>query len=79
MVKEIIVFSEEVQFESPTLFNIHSVKIILEALEEHTTGIRFNGRPISNIWFADNTIIIAECLKDLQLMVDRVVEVSEEK
>lgn len=45
-------------------------------LEELTTGITVNGRPINNIRFTNDTILIMECLADLQQMVDRVVKVK---
>lgn len=63
--------------QSPILFNLYPKEIIPEALEELTGGIKVNGRPINIIRYADDTLPIAESLKDLQQMVDRVVKVGD--
>lgn len=63
---------------SPALFNLYSEEIIQEALTEEMAGIKVNGRPINNLRFADDTVLIAECLEDLQRMIDQVVKSSEE-
>lgn len=59
---------------SPVLFNVYSEDIIKE--EE---GITINGGPINNLRFADNTVLIGECLEHVQKLVDNVVAANEEK
>lgn len=56
--------------------NIYSEEIIHEAFDDLTAGIKVNGRSINNIRFADDTVLIAECLEHLQ-NGNRVVEASE--
>lgn len=47
-------------------------------MDKLTTILKGNDRFINNIRFADDRILIAEGLEDLQRMFDRVVEISEE-
>lgn len=62
---------------SPTLFNIYSEKIFAEALTDLEVSIRINGEYLNNIRYADDTVLLATNLKDLQLLVDRVRAASE--
>ena len=57
---------------SPTLFNIYSEKIFQEALEGSPEGIKINGKTINNIRCADNTVIFASSLEDLQTLLKKI-------
>lgn len=63
---------------SPLLFNLYSEQIFRKALEDLTEGIKVNGEAINNIRYADDTILIADSLQGLQLLIDKVVTISEE-
>ena len=63
---------------SPTLFNAYSEDIVKRALEDETRGIQINGMRVNNIRYADDTVILAECLEDLQIMMDKTARYSEE-
>lgn len=63
---------------SPLLFNIYSEAIFREALETTNGGITVNGIRISNIRYADDTVIMADSMADLQRMTDRIVQHSEQ-
>lgn len=63
---------------SPLLFNLYSEEIFSQALENVSMGIQLNGERINNIRFADDTIIMAESWEDLQEMMNRVSNKSEE-
>lgn len=62
---------------SPLLFNLYSEAIFKEALEEDVGGIKINGTTINNIRYADDTLIMANNLIELQHMMDNVVQHSE--
>ncbi|KMQ95932.1 endonuclease-reverse transcriptase [Lasius niger] len=62
---------------SPTLFNIYSEEIFAEALTDLEVGIRINEEYLNNIRYADETVLLATNLKDLQLLVNRVRAASE--
>ena len=55
---------------SPCLFNIYTKYLIREALEDEK-GININGQNITNIRYADGTIILAESEQQLQRMIDK--------
>ena len=55
---------------SPCLFNIYTEYLIREALEDGE-GININGQNITNIIYADDTIILAESEQQLQHMIDK--------
>ena len=55
---------------SPCLFNIYTEYLIREALEDGE-GININGQNITNIRYADDTIILAESEQQLQHMIDK--------
>lgn len=63
---------------SPLLFNAYSEEILKKALEEETAGIKINGIPVNNIRYADDTIIIAENIDDLQRLMNRIAECGQE-
>lgn len=63
---------------SPILFNLYSEDIINRALSEQDIGIKINGIPINNLRYADDTVVIAETPEDLQILINRIVECSEE-
>lgn len=58
---------------SPLLFNAYSEEIIQEALVNETVGIKVNGVLINNIRYADDTVIIADKLEDLQRVMNKVL------
>jgi len=72
---------------SPTVFNIFPKKIIADALEDHFGTVSIGGRPITNLWFADdiNGLAGSECkLASLVEKLDKAssnfgMEISAEK
>lgn len=62
---------------SPILFNLYSEAIFAEALENTNIGIKINGNIINNLRYADDTVLLAGSLQELQLLVDHVVQHSE--
>lgn len=62
---------------SPLLFNIYSEAIFKEALEEEAGGIKVNGKTLNNIRYADDTVVLASSLPELQLLMDRITQHSE--
>lgn len=58
---------------SPLLFNIYSEAVFREALEDTEHGIRINGTIINNIRFADDTVILASSMENLQNLMNLVV------
>jgi hypothetical protein len=61
---------------SPLLFNMYSEAIFKEALQGESVGIMVNGKHINNIRYADDTVLIADSLKSLHQLVEKVNEVS---
>ena len=62
---------------SPYLFNLHAEYIKRNAgLEEAQAGIKFAGRNISNLRYADDTTLMAE-IKELKSLLMKVKEESE--
>ena len=59
---------------SPTLFNIYSETIFQKALEGSPEGIKINGKTIHNIRYADDTVILASSLEDLQTLLEKMKE-----
>lgn len=49
-----------------------------KALEGEEKGVRINEKPVNNIRYADDTVLIAETLEDLQCILNKVVAASEE-
>lgn len=61
---------------SPVLFNLYSEAIFQEALEDMEVGIKVNGVWINNLRYADDTVLIADNMTDLQQLVNKVGERS---
>jgi len=57
---------------SPHLFNIYSKTIMRNALEDFEGNISVGGRPITNLRYADDTVLIAGSMTELQELVERV-------
>ena len=62
---------------SPLLFNLYSENIFEEALRNTSAGIKINGKTINNIRYADDTVIIASSLPELQHLIDTIVDYRE--
>ena len=62
---------------SPDLFNYYS-ELILRNLEQER-GLKVGGHNITNIRYADDTILIAESEKDLQRLLDVVVRENDKR
>ena len=60
---------------SPDLFNYYS-ELILRKLDKER-GLKIGGRNITNIRYADDTVLLAESAEDLQKLLDVVVRESE--
>lgn len=61
---------------SPILFNLYSEEILAEALNESQEGIRINGEIINNIRYADDTVLLADSIGDLQALLFKVHSTS---
>lgn len=62
---------------SPAFFNVYSEAIFKRAIKEDD-GFRIDGSRVSNIRYADDTVLIAETLSELQDMLARVADISAE-
>ena len=63
---------------SPCLFNFYTEYIMRNAgLDEAQAGIKIAGRNISNVRYADDTILMAESEEELKSLLMKVKEVSE--
>ena len=63
---------------SPCLFNLYPQYIMLNAgLDEAQAGIKFAGRNISNLRYADDTTLMAESEEELKSLLMKVKEESE--
>lgn len=62
---------------SPDLFNYYS-ELILRELEKER-GLKIGGQNITNLRYADDTVLIAESQEDLQGMLDVIITESEGK
>ena len=56
---------------SPLLSNDYSESIFQKSLEHANEGIKINGKPLSNIRYADDTAVLADSAEDLQLLLNR--------
>lgn len=56
---------------SPLLFNLYSEAVFQEALEDMTEGLIINGEVLNNIRYADDTVILAQSMEDLQHLIER--------
>lgn len=63
---------------SPLLFNLYSEEIFAKALENNAGGIRVNGIRLNNLRYADDAVLLAENMQDLQGMLNDVITASEE-
>lgn len=63
---------------SPLLFNIYSEEIFSEALDDMPIGININGHLIKTLRYADDTVLIADSLEDLQQLLNKVIDVGNE-
>ena len=57
---------------SPYLFNVYAERARREALDGYDKGFRIGGRVINNLRYADDIVLIATSVSDLQQLVDRV-------
>lgn len=57
---------------SPLLFNLYADRIFKRALDGLDLGIKIGGVRISTIKYADDTVVMAESVGDLQLLLDRI-------
>ena len=62
---------------SPDLFNLYS-EVIMRDLTE-LEGIKFGGRNLNNIRYADDTVLIADSEDKLQRLVQTLVQASGER
>jgi len=62
---------------SPIFFNLYSEEIMSEALEDTEEGIIINGKVINTLRYADDTVLIAGSIDDLQKILNKVVTASE--
>ena len=63
---------------SPFLFNLSTEYIMRNAgLDEAQVGIKISGRNISNLRYANNTILMAESEEELKSLLMKVKEDSE--
>ena len=63
---------------SPCLFNLYADYIIQNAeLDEAQAGIKISRRNINNLWYADDTSLMAESEEELKSLLMNVKEESE--
>ena len=63
---------------SPRLYNLHAEYIMRNAgLDEAQAGIKFAGRNINNLRYADDTTLMAESEEELKSLLMKVKEESE--
>ena len=63
---------------SPCLFNLYAEYIMRNAgLEEAQAGIKIAGRTINNLWYADDTTLMAESKEELRSLLMKVKVESE--
>ena len=64
---------------SPCLFNLHAEYIIMQnfQLDEAQAGIKFAGRNINNLRYANDTTLMAESKEELKSLLMKVKEESE--
>lgn len=61
---------------SPLLFNLYSEAVFDEAMEDGDAGIKVNGTRINNIRYADDSVLLADSLEDLQKMMNHLNRAS---
>ena len=58
---------------SPYLFNLYNENIISRSgLDEIEHGVRISGRNITNLWYADDTTLLAETEEGLKMLLTRI-------
>ena len=63
---------------SPCLFNLHAEYILRNAgLDEAQAGIKIAGRNINNLWYTDDTTLMAESEQELKSLLMKMKEESE--
>lgn len=62
-------------YMSPSLFNLYTDVIFREI--EHHTGLSVSGRNITNLQYADDTVLLAESEEHLHRMLTAIKERSE--
>ena len=63
---------------SPYLFNIVSETVMRKALENYRGGVIIGGRKITNLRYADDIVLLASSVTELQDLVDRVARAGRE-
>ena len=63
---------------SPYLFNIFLEQIMSEALEGFETAVSINGKPITNLRFADDIALITDSMEKLSELTERLDKASAE-
>ena len=68
---------QQVCILSPYLFNLYAEKIMCKAeLDEDHLGVRVGGLKLTNLWYADDTTLMAESTEDLKMLITKVKEES---
>ena len=62
---------------SPYLFNIVAEMAMRDALHGFEGGLRLGGRLVNNLRYADDIVLIASSEKELQKLLDRIVQSGE--
>ena len=62
---------------SPHLFDIYAEQVTREALENHLEGVRIGGKTINNLRCADDVVLTAACMRELQELTEKVKSASE--
>ena len=63
---------------SPCLFNLYAKYIMWnDGLDEAQSGIKIAGRNINNLWYVDDTTLMAESEEELESLLMKVKEESE--
>ena len=61
---------------SPELFNIFLELVISLAIQDLSIGINLQGMTINNLRFADNIVLLADSVEDLQALVTNIHTVN---
>ena len=61
---------------SPLLFSIYVEEMMIEAMEDTDKGVKVGGKLLKDIRFADDQAMVAESVKELQEIMDKLVEVG---
>ena len=63
---------------SPYLFNILSETVMRKALENYSGGVLIGGRRITNLRYADDIVLLAASVEELQELVNKIASVGKE-